>query len=547
MIQFITALLTGILIAYWSGVVFAQHKDNSPVTASLSKTVVDVEEGKLLGYLDSGVYTFRGVPYATAARFEMPQKTAPWDGIRDATRPGEIFPQTPADRISGDEFFNPHRYLPANENCQFLNIWTPAIRDSRKRPVMLWLHGGGFTDGSSIEPLYDGRNISAKGDLVFVSLNHRLGVGGFLDLSTFGAKYQNSANSGIADIVAALEWIQANIENFGGDPDNVTILGQSGGGGKVLALMATPAAKGLFHKAIVQSGAAPGLGMTLCSKDVSRKVGELTVKNLNLSACHIDKIQEMPYEVVAAAAHEAREQLFRESGTRYSWGPVQDDYIPVHPVGEEFASQSKDIPLLIGSVLNEFTTIIMGNVIELMVDHKNNWDQARVMVKLKEKYGSKAEDVLEAFVKAYPHKIPADAYFLDTMFRLGALETARKKADQNGAPVYSYIFTYESPVMDGVGMAWHCAEIPYVLNNAELIKTATGGGDCAKTLAHLASLAWISFAYTGDPNHDWIPKWPAFTSNEGATMIMDRSWYVGHNHDAELMELLADEEESLPV
>ena len=518
-----------------------KYQDSTPVSASLSQTVVEVKEGRLLGYLDYGVYTFRGIPYATAPRFGMPEQVKPWDGIRDATRPGEIYPQTPSDQISGDEFFNPHRYLAANEHCQFLNVWTPAINDDRKRPVMVWLHGGGFTDGSSIEPLYDGRNISEKGDLVFVSLNHRLSVGGFLDLSAFGDKYQHSANAGIADIVAALMWVQVNIEKFGGDPDNVTILGQSGGGAKVLTLMATPAAEGLFHKAIVQSGAALGFGMTLGNKDVSKKVGELTVKNLGLSAVDLHDIQEMPYEVVVAAANKATEQLVQEHGLRYSWGPVLDDFIPVHPVGQEFAEQSKEIPLLIGTVLNEFTTIIMGDVVDLMMDNKNNWDQEKVMIKLRERYGSNAEAVYEAFARAYPNKIPADAYFVDTMFRIGSLETARKKADQNGAPVYSYMFTYESPVMDGVGMAWHCAEIPYVLNNAELIKTATGGGSGAQSLAHMASLAWINFACSGDPNHDWIPNWPTFTTSEGAIMIMDSDWYVGYNHDEELLELLHDE------
>ena len=534
------AVTIGVALFCSSTPVFAKEEDH-PVRASLSQTAVDIEGGRLLGYLDYGIYTFLGIPYAEARRFEPPRKVKPWTGVRDATRPGEIFPQTPTKRRAIDEFFNPHRQLSANEHCQFLNIWTPATTNAKKRPVMLWLHGGAFTDGSSIEPLYHGRNLSEKGDLVFVSLNHRLGAGGFLDLSAFGDPYQLSANSGIADIVAALEWIKTNIEQCGGDPHNVTIFGQSGGGAKVLTLMATPAAKGLFHKVIVQSGAAPNLGMTLTDQAISRQIGQLTAENLGLSSTNIHKIQELPYEMVAQAANQARERFLEKTGIRHAWGPVQNDYIPVHPVGTKFAEQSRDIPLLIGSVLNEFTTIVRKEAMDLLADNRRNWDQDKVLAKLKEQYGSKAEAVLAAFLKAYPSKLPADAYFVDVPFRLGTLETARKKAEQKGAPVYTYMFTYESPVMDGVGMAWHCAEIPYVLNNAERISTATGGGPEAKSLANLASSVWINFAYHGNPNHDLIPNWPAFSSQEGATMIIDRDWYVAYHHDQELMELLADD------
>lgn len=542
MILIIIALLVAVSLFCYSEPVSAKERHH-PVTASLTKTAVNVEEGTLLGYLDHGIYTFLGIPYATARRFELPQKVAPWACIRDATRPGEIFPQTPTNRIAVDEFFNPHRQLSASEHCQFLNIWTPSIAGEKKRPVMLWLHGGAFTDGSSIEPLYHGRNLSEKGDLVFVSLNHRLGAGGFLDLSTFGDPYRHSANSGIADLVAALEWIKTNIEVFGGDPGNVTILGQSGGGAKVLTLMATPAAKGLFHKAIVQSGAAPNLGMTLTDQTISRKVGQLTVENLGLSDQDISKIQELPYDVVAKAANDARERLFEVTGIRHAWGPVHNEYIPVHPVGSEFAEQSKDIPLLIGSVLNEFTTIVRYEAVELMMDNRKTWDEAKVLSKLREKYGPKAEAVLHAFLKAYPNKMAADAYFVDISFRRGALETAKKKAKQNGAPVFTYMFSYESQVFDGVGMAWHCAEIPYVLGNAERISTATGGGAEAKRLGDLASSAWINFAYHGNPNHNQIPTWPPFSSEQGATMIIDSTWYVDYNHDQELMELFTDEDD----
>lgn len=512
------------------------------VISSLSKAVVEVSEGKLLGFIDRGIYTFRGIPYAQARRFMMPQRVNPWSGIRDATRYGEICYQSPVrDRVARDEFFNPHVYLEQNEHCQFLNIWTPGLADGKKRPVMVYLHGGAFSAGSSLSPLTDGRNLSEKGDVVVVSLNHRLNVLGFLDLSLCGEAYRYSANVGIADIVAALEWIRENIEQFGGNPENVTLFGNSGGGAKILALAATPAARGLFHKAVIQSGIAFGFGMILNEKEAAERVAALTLKNLNLSPKEVDKLQEVPYHVLLEAANSAKRQASQELNIRYMWGPVLDGvYIPVHPVAEEFTPQARDIPMIMGTVLNEFTTIITSEAVDLLCDNKDTWSMEKVLAKLAEKYGPRAQDALQAFMKAYPNKKPADAYFVDTAFRPATLEAARKKAAQKGAPVYTYVFAYEAPVMDGVGMAWHCAELPYVFDNTDLVPTATGGGIAAKILAHMVSLAWIHFAYTGDPTHEWIPKWPPFTPREGATMVIDTLWEVRYHHDKDLMDLAVE-------
>lgn len=500
--------------------------------------MVEVAEGKLLGFIDRGIYTFRGIPYARARRFMMPQEVEPWSGIRDATRYGEICYQSPIrNRVAIDEFFNPHMYLEQSEDCQFLNIWTPGINDGKKRPVMVYLHGGAFSAGSSLSPLTDGRNLSEKGDVVVVSLNHRLNVLGFLDLSAYDEAYRYSGNAGIADIVAALSWIRKNIEQFGGDPENVTLFGNSGGGAKILTLMATPAAHGLFHKAIVQSGVTFGFGMTLNSKEISQRVAELTLKNLNLTPGEVRKLETVPYPVLLEAARKAIKQASQELHTRYMWGPVLDgEYIPAHPVGEKFAPQAQDIPLMIGTVLNEFTTIITHNAIDLLLDHKNTWTMEKIMAKLTERCGHRAQAFLEAFMKAYPKKKPADACFVDTVFRPATLEVARKKAEQR-APVYTYVFTYEAPVMDGVGMAWHCAELPYVFDNTELVPTATGGGIEAKVMAHSVSLAWIHFAYTGNPGHEWIPEWSPFTPEGGATMIIDTFWELRHHHDRDLVRL----------
>ncbi|GAK48890.1 carboxylesterase type B [Candidatus Moduliflexus flocculans] len=525
----------------------AQADSTDAVVASASKAVVSVDSGKLQGFIRNGIYTYRGVPYAQAARFMMPEKVTPWEGIRGAMNYGAICPMPPMADVAGDEMFNPHRYLPQNENCQFLNIWTPGIQDNQKRPVMVWIHGGAFTNGSSIEQLaYDGENLSKKGDVVVVSLNHRLNVLGYFDLSAYGEQYKQSANVGVADMVAALEWIKANIAQFGGDPENVTLFGQSGGGGKILTLMATPAAKGLFHKAIVQSGTFPGMGMTLIEPKASRRVAEFTLANLGLKPEQVSELQKMPYLQLLDASNKALAQTAEEQkisglfgGFSLMWAPVVDgEYIPVHPVGAEFAAQAKDIPLMIGTVLNEFNTIIINNPVALEANNKNAWTTEQAQAELTKKYGDKAESVGKAFLEAYPDKKLADAYFIDTLVRPGTIATAQLKADQQGAPVYSYVFTYESPVMDGVGMAWHCAEIPYIFNNAGLVDSATGGGDAAFALADKMSLAWIHFARSGNPNHSRLPEWPAFTRDNGATMIFDNLCVVRNHHDEQLMNIL---------
>ena len=514
--------------------------DTDPFVASTSVAIVSTDSGKLQGFIQNGIYTYRGVPYAKAERFMMPEKFDTWDGIRPALTYGETCLIPPMSAVPNDELFNPHRYLPQSEHCQFLNIWTPGIQDNKKRPVMVWLHGGGFTNGSSIEQVaYDGENLSRKGDVVVVSLNHRLNILGYLDLSAYGDKYKYSGNVGMADIVASLEWIKTNITEFGGDPDNVTVFGQSGGGSKVRILMGTPAAKGLIHKGIVQSGA--GFNSTV-EQNISHRVAELTLQNLGLKPKQVDELQTVPYLQLLEAGNKALQQLRAEDRTiRARWAPIRDgDYVPIHSDGPEFTPQAKNIPVMIGTVLNEFTTIHWSAPAKLQADNKNAWSKETASAKLIEQHGDKADAIAEAFLKAYPDKKYADAYFVDTRGRQGTIRNARLKADQNGAPVYTYVFTYESPVMDGVGMAWHCAEIPYIFNNVDMTATATGGGKVAHTLSDQMSQAWINFARHGNPNHSGLPEWPAFTTEGGATMIFDSTCEVRYHHDTKLMELLAE-------
>ncbi|MBQ6983229.1 MAG: carboxylesterase/lipase family protein [Synergistaceae bacterium] len=508
--------------------------------------VVDTEAGKLQGYVRDGIFTYHGVPYAQAERFMPPTKVPAWEGIRlaltygtmspqDTSREGDIFPP---------HYFWPHwepRILAQSYNCQNLNIWTPALDDA-KRPVMVWLHGGGHMMGAAtVEDVYDGENLSRKGDVVVVSVNHRLNVEGFLDLSAYGGKYKDSFNQSTRDIVAALEWIHSNIANFGGDPENVTVFGQSGGGAKTLVLMGTPSAKGLFHKAIVQSGGTEGSGMTLTDKSTSQYVTEITLKNLGISPEEVDKIRDVPYAELAAASNKALAQVAEERniinalGRRsLMWCPVVDgEFIPENPADKKFVDAAKDIPLMVGSVLNEWVSMpLLANMAVTQSDNKNVWDDAKVDAMLREKYGDKSEAVASAFLKAYPYKKKADALYVDTWLRSRAKKVAALKADQKGAPVFTYVFTWETPIMGGYGMAYHCSELPFVFNNIALSEMATGGGERAQALADKMSQAWIDFARTGNPG------WEAYTRENGATMLFDDEPTLTYHHDDVLMNIL---------
>ncbi|WP_425646791.1 carboxylesterase/lipase family protein [Agrobacterium leguminum] len=512
---------------------------NMPFVARLGEAQVRVQQGNLLGFVDRGVHTFRGVPYAKAARFMAPQTPDAWEDVRLAVNYGESCPIPRMDKVADDEQFNPHRYMPENEACQFLNIWTPAPDDA-KRPVMVWLHGGGFTNGSAIEQdSYDGRNLAEKGDVVVVSLNHRLNVLGTLDLSAFGDQYAASANTGMKDIVAALQWVKANIAAFGGDPENVTIFGQSGGGSKVRILMGTPSAEGLFDKAIVQSGAS--INSATISENVAQVIARRTVENLGLTDATIGQIETVPYARLIKAANDALNQVEADGlWANPSFRPsVDGDFLPEDPVEGGWKKYAKNVSFMVGNVLNEFETILAkGGVAPLVADNKRDWSPEKTDRKMTERFGDDAKAISAAWAEAYPDLAPQDAYFFDTARRNGVIHHANLKALQSGAPVYSFVFAWQSPVFDGVAGAWHCSEIPFVFDNVGLVPQSNGGGDNAKALAQKMSQAWINFARFGNPNHDGLPNWPAYTPENGATMIFNNVSDVRHHHDQKIMNIL---------
>lgn len=339
-----------------------------PVRASSSSPVVETEYGRVRGYIRNSIYTFKGIPYAAdtagANRFVPAQKPAPWKGIRSSMYPGHVCPQPSFTTNSGDEYLWLFKWEEGvrKEDCLSLNVWTPGL-DNGKRPVMVWLHGGAYTMGSSTEsPSYDGENLARYGDVVMVSLNHRLGVFGFLNLADYGEQYANSGAVGMLDIVTGLEWVRDNIANFGGDPNRVMIFGQSGGGMKVTVLMAMPPAKGLFHRAAVHSGSVLGAVRPEDSQEMTQKL----LKKLDISGKDLTKLQQIPADQLLEAAMGVNSMSgpvgrpgiidFRHTGLLQSWAPVAGNAaIPDQPFNPRAPECSAKVPLLVGTTLNEFT------------------------------------------------------------------------------------------------------------------------------------------------------------------------------------------------
>ena len=520
------------------------HAQNSqsgaPLIARDGDALAVTRSGRVSGYIRRGIITFKGVPYADSCagpnRFMPPVKPKSWEGVRSSRQYGYVAPQGPRAGWANDEeaFMFTWDDGVQSEDCLRVNIWTPAVGDGKSRPVMVWLHGGGYTAGSGQElRSYDGENLARRGDVVVVSLNHRLNALGYLDLSNFGDQYAASGNVGMLDIVAALEWVRDNIENFGGNPHMVTIFGQSGGGGKVSTLMAMPAAKGLFHRAIVESGSI----LQGIPPENAQKTAEAIIGELGLTATTIGQIQTLPYQQILTAADKVlRERRlrpvggipnFRRISASLGFGPVVDGKIlPSHPFDPDAPAMSADIPMIIGTTLNEFVTAINHPEIESM-------SEAELQKRVQEIYGERAVNVIGAFRQRTPRAKPFDlwSHIAASGVRGSAIEQARRKAAQGRAPAYLYWFTWQTPILSGRPRAFHCAEIAFVFDNTDRCETMTGGGADARALAGKMCDAWIQFARTGNPNHPQLPRWPEFAPESVATMIFDHPPRVEINPD----------------
>ena len=461
------------------------------IVASDEATVVETSAGKIRGFKRNGVYIFKGVPYGASTsgsgRFMPPAKPEPWTGIRNALAYGRVSPQEFTAHFDTDghnlashdeDAFLLHRgsaiWVPG-EDCLRVNIWTPEINGSHKRPVMVYMHGGGFSGGCGHELLsYEGESLARNHDVVVVNHNHRLNVYGYLNLGAIGGEeFAMSANVGMLDIVAVLEWVRANIVTFGGDPDCVTIFGQSGGGGKVMALMAMPAAKGLFHRAIIQS--APLL--KALTPDYSQRVAELLLDELGLSRSQVKELQKIPVVRLSGAAVEVMKKMpkpqpsIRGTFGESDWGPTVDGRVlPSHPFDPGAPSISADVPLITGTDLNEAVSGVDRPDADAMTVEELN----RLV---REAFGGDSEAIIAAYRQDYPKATPFGLYatIAASQFRIPAFAQATRKAAQGAAPAYAYIYAWRTPVLDNRPGTFHAAEISFTFDNAELCDHYSAG------------------------------------------------------------------------
>jgi para-nitrobenzyl esterase len=528
----------------------------SKVVASDQTTVVETDAGKIRGFQRNGVYTFKGVPYGASTsgtgRFMPPAKPEPWTGIRNALAYGRVCPQEFTAHFDTDghnlashdeDAFLLHRgsaiFVPG-EDCLRVNVWTPEINGSRRRPVMVYMHGGGFSAGSDHDLLsYDGENLARNHDVVVVTHNHRLNVYGYLNLGAIGGEdFAMSANVGMLDIIAVLEWVRANIVAFGGNPDCVTVFGQSGGGGKVAALMAMPAAKGLFHRAIIQSG--PFL--KALSPGYSQRVAELIFDELGLSKSQARELQNIPVNRLTGAAVEAMKKMPRPQpslrGTfgETGWGPTVDGRVlPSHPFDPGAPSSSADVPLITGTDLNEFVSGIDRPDAEAMTVEELN----RLV---KETFGGDSEAIIAAYRGDYPKVTPFDLYaaIAASQLRIPTFAQATRKAAQGAAPAYAYVYAWRTPALDNRPGTFHAAEISFAFDNADLCDHYSAGDPGAFVLSRQMGMAWTSFARTGNPNHSGMPHWPPYTAGTRATMYFDTPCAVRNNPEGNGLGIIAN-------
>lgn len=500
---------------------------------NLHPPVVQVKGGKLRGLKDGKVFTFLGIPYAQAERFEMPKAVPSWEGIKGAQVWGPVCPIPQATSVGADDVVFPHRYWVENENCQVLNVWTQSLSATAPKPVMVWMHGGGFTNGSSMESYaYDGKTLSEFGDVVVVSVNHRLNILGTLDLSAYGPEYAHSRYTGMADLVAALQWVRDNIEAFGGDPGNVTIFGQSGGGGKVTRLLHMPAAQGLFHKVISESGGSLNYRPTDPAQSIERQqaIAAATLKNLSLDGSRMDELKKVPYRDLLAAGTSATQSLAKQSGTRsMGWDVIADDQY----VRREFCDWADSIPYIAGTVMSEFNSNLAKREFT-----KNDWSPKEIDERLTAAYGDKKDEVVAEFRKVQPHKKSQDALYLDTVFRPGAKTVLARKLEKTKVPVFNYIFAYEYPINGGI-TAFHCSEIAFAFHalSEPHIHLATGGTSVGLALQDKVSQAWVHFARTGNPSQSGL-AWKPYTVAGKETMVFDTVSEVRCVDDDKLLSLL---------
>ncbi len=494
---------------------------------------VKTQYGSVRGLLKDGVQQFWCVPYgastAGANRFMPPQKPAAWSGVKDHFQVTWAAPMEPGGEEPAPVVTALNRKTPQSEDCLTVNVFTPGL-DNRARPVMVWMHGGGFSAGSGNYLLYDGTNLAKKEDVVVVSVNHRLNIFGYLHLAGIGGdKWKQSTNVGVQDLVAALQWVKDNIEGFGGDPDRVTIFGQSGGGGKTTTVMAMPSARGLFHRSIAQSGSAiRGQSADDASEGAERFLAKLGIQKNNL-----DRIQQIDWREIQTAFY--GEPRIARLGN----GPVIDGtIIPRHQWDPTAPSYSANVPFMMGSVENE-----NGWVGPPPYELPDDEMQQLFTTQLANTDAADGEKLLALYKRRHPQTRNRMLWLMaeaDDSRRWNAQLLCRLKYEQGAAPAYLYFFDWQSPVHNNRMGSYHCLDIPFVFYNMDTGASMTGSANERYELGHVMSAAWAAFARTGDPNHADMPTWPKFEPNTLPTMMFGSTVRVANDPNKEERLALAE-------
>ena len=509
------ALAHGRLVPLW-----AQDTRGIPMTP-----VVQTASGRVRGVVRFGVNQFWGVPYAASTagpnRFMPPMKPAPWTGVRDCFEVGHRSPQDADGPIS--EVFALDRQEPMGEDCLNINVFTPGL-GAGNRPVMVWLHGGGFAGGSGNWLLYEGTNLARKEDVVVVSVTHRLNLFGFLYLADLGGgdRWANSSNVGMQDVVAALGWIKENIAAFGGNPSNVTTFGQSGGGSKVTTLMAMPSAKGLMHRAIAMSGAQ----VRGATRENATRAAEQFLGKLGLKPNQLDRLQQVTWQ-------QLQEAFFSEPRIQgLAGGPVVDGRsLPRDQWAPDAPAVSADVPLMMGSTETEDAWSDPPPSLQMPEDEMLT--RVRRIVRNDD---AKARELVALYRKTHAGISNTDVYLImnaDNTRRANAQLLSELKTAQGKAPAYLYFFNWRSPVHKGQMKAYHTLDIPFAFYNIDQAASMTGAMQNRYALAHKMSAAFAAFARSGNPNHADLPMWPAFNARTYPTMIFGNDTKVVNDPNRE--------------
>jgi para-nitrobenzyl esterase len=534
-----SALMLGAQGALLPLVMDSAEAAESHVSTEGRETIAETTYGKVRGEVtQDGVRTFRGIPYggdtSGVNRFKPPTKPARWTGIRDAIQWGNKSPQVAAGGQPSTIMYLDYTeggLGRQGEDCLVLNVWTKGGRDGGKRPVMVRIHGGGYSTGTGNHPMYWGHASAKRGDVMFVSMNHRLGSLGYLDLSHIGgSEYAHSGNAGMLDLIAALEWVRDNAENFGGDPNNVMVMGESGGGAKVSTLCGMPGAKGLFHRAVVESGS----GLSCRKPEASAKTTERFLSRLGLTKSQVGALPQLPVNRLLEADVLMDNRMYPSDARVGGFAPVTDgEVIPRDPFAPDANPLSVSIPMMIGYNQDEGTFLLQGDEGFYAIDEPG------LRKRVSAQFGANADRILETYHKALPNASPMqimDYISRDTVFGFSALLQAERHARAGGA-TFMYRFNWQTPGFNGKYGCPHGAEIVFANGDPSHMEVLTHNTPEAQALAAKVNAAWIAFARNGDPNTAGLPHWEPYTVETRATMFLDNRSTLEHDPEPEIRKL----------